>query len=394
MAEWEGVTPVGDPGVASGVAPNAAAAGALDYEALWQALPSPAVLLDARGRVRALNGAAEDFLAMSRRALGGRALAALAGADSRLADLVARATAGGAGLAEYGVELAWPDAPPRMVDLLAQPVEGGGLLVLIHPRANAERMGRALTSRDAARSVVGMSAMLAHEIKNPLAGISGAAQLLAMNASASNSDEDCELAELIREEADRIGELVAGFEAFGDVRLARRVPVNVHDVLDRAAKSAKAGFGRHLRFVEDYDPSLPPTVGDPDQLMQVMLNLLKNAAEATPPVGGLIMLRTAYRAGVKVRTARGTESLPLQVAISDNGGGVPEELKPHIFEPFVTSKAKGSGLGLALVSKVIADHGGVISCESMPGFTTFRMLLPLASAEDVAAEGDAGERAA
>ncbi len=165
------------------------------------------------------------------------------------------------------------------------------------------------------------------------------------------------------------------------------MPVNVHDVLDRAAKSAKAGFGSRLRFVEDYDPSLPPTVGDPDQLMQVMLNLLKNAAEATPPVGGLIMLRTAYRAGVKVRTARGTESLPLQVTISDNGSGVPEELKPHIFDPFVTSKATGSGLGLALVSKVIADHGGVISCKSTPGFTTFRMLLPVASAADVAEDG-------
>jgi two-component system, NtrC family, nitrogen regulation sensor histidine kinase GlnL len=376
-----------------------------DYEALWQALPSPALLLDAGGRVRELNGAAEDFLAMSRRALTGRELARLAGEDSRLADLVARAAAGGMALGEYGVEFAWPDAPVRLVDLSAVPLDGspsgspsggpstgpadgpgaGGVLVLLHPRANAERMGRALTSRDAARSVVGMSAMLAHEIKNPLAGISGAAQLLAMNAT----PQDRELAELIREEAERIGELVAGFDAFGDVRVARRAPVNVHDVLDRAAKSAKAGFGSHLRFVEEYDPSLPPTAGDPDQLMQVMLNLLKNAAEATPPVGGLVMLRTAYRAGVKVRTARGTESLPLQVTISDNGSGVPDELKPHIFEPFVTSKAKGSGLGLALVSKVIADHGGVITCESTPGFTTFRMLLPVASAGDIGAEGDA-----
>ena len=396
---------------------------AVDYEALWQSLPTPAVLLDGEGRVLEPNGAAEDFLAMSRRALAGRSLARLAGEGSRLADLVARAAAGGMALGEYAVELAWPDAPPRVVDLSAVPLGGGplgsgplgggplgggpdgggpggglggGVLVLIHPRANAERMGRALSSRDAARSVVGLSAMLAHEIRNPLAGISGAAQLLAMNASASDASGDRELAELIREEAERIGELVAGFEAFGDMRLARRTAVNVHDVLDRAAKSAKAGFGSHLRFVEDYDPSLPPTMGDPAQLMQVMLNLLKNAAEASPRVGGLIMLRTAYRAGIKVRTARGTESLPLQVTISDNGAGVPDELKPHIFEPFVTSKAKGTGLGLALVSKVIADHGGVISCESTPGFTTFRMLLPVASAEDVAEDAteDATEAAA
>jgi two-component system nitrogen regulation sensor histidine kinase GlnL len=364
----------------------------IDYEALWNALPSPAVLLDREGRVRELNGAAEDFLAMSRRALTGRDLAGLAGEASRLADLVRRAAAGGEALGEYTVDFAWPDAPARLVDLAAVPLDGGDILVLIHPRANAERMNRALTSRDAARSVVGMASMLGHEIRNPLAGISGAAQLLAMNASGSDASGDRELAELIREEAERVGELVARFEAFGDMGLARRVPVNVHDVLDRAARSAKAGFGGHLRFVEEYDPSLPPTVGDPDQLIQVMLNLLKNAAEATPPVGGLIMLRTAYRAGVKVRTARGTESLPLQVTISDNGAGVPEELKPHIFEPFVTSKAKGSGLGLALVSKVIADHGGVIACESAPGFTTFRMLLPVASAEDLAADSDAETR--
>src|SRR5690606_35000368 len=178
----------------------------------------------------------------------------------------------------------------------------------------------------------------------------------------------------------------ARFEQFGDVRMARRAAVNIHDVLNRAAKSAKAGFAAHLRIVEEYDPSLPPTVGDPDQLMQVMVNLLKNAAEAAPKVGGVVSLRTAYRAGVKVRTTRGTESLPLQVSISDNGGGVPEELKPHIFEPFVTSRANGSGLGLALVSKVIADHGGVVSCDSAPGFTVFRMLLPVATASDVSAD--------
>ena len=157
---------------------------------------------------------------------------------------------------------------------------------------------------------------------------------------------------------------------------------------------------RMCGFVEEFDPSLPPTFGDADQLTQVVVNLLKNAAEAMPPVGGVLMLRTAYRAGMKVRTGRGqSESLPLQIEISDNGEGVPEELKPHLFEPFVTSKANGSGLGLALVSKVITDHGGVISCDSAPGFTTFRILLPVASRAELAAEdgvavGDGKENAA
>lgn len=362
-----------------------------DYEQIWQAMPNPGVTLDADNRVSDLNGAAEHFLARSRRSIVGRDLMRFAGEDSRLSDLVRRVRAGEQALSEYNVEFGWPDAPPRMVDIFATPLEGDALLLLIHPRANAEVMGRQLTSRDAARSVVGMASMLAHEIKNPLAGISGAAQLLEMNAG----PEDAELTTLIRDEADRIEALVRKVEEFGDFGLARRRAVNIHDVLDRAAKSAKAGFAAHVRFVEEYDPSLPPTLSDADQLIQVMMNLLKNAAEATPAVGGVIMLKTAYRAGLKVRTHRGqAESLPLQVTISDNGTGVPEDLKSHIFEPFVTSKATGSGLGLALVSKIIADHGGVISCDSAPGYTKFRMLLPVASAAEAAKLGSDQEDAA
>ena len=145
-------------------------------------------------------------------------------------------------------------------------------------------------------------------------------------------------------------------------------------------RSAKAGFAKHVRFVQEYDPSLPPTLGDGDQLMQVMLNLLKNAAEATPRVGGIITVQSAYRAGMKVATPGGRrESLPLQIVIADNGSGIPEDLQSHIFEPFVTSKSTGSGLGLALVSKIVSDHGGVISCDSQPGATRFRLLLPLAA---------------
>lgn len=386
-----------------------------DYEALWQALPTPALLVDAEGRVREANGAAEDFLGVSRRVLagrllagqapGGRALASLAGEDSALAALIARVVASGAALSEYGVELSWPDfrpgppadalqgvlsgTAPRPVDLVAAPA-GDGVLIVIHPRAGAERMGRQAASRDAARSVAGLAATLAHEIRNPLAGISGAAQLLAKSAS----ERDRELTGLIREEAERIGDLVARVERFGDIALARRVAVNIHDVLDRAARSARAGFAAHLQVTEGYDPSLPPTVGDPDQLMQVVLNLLKNAAEAAPPVGGAITIATAWRAGMRVRTGAGSESLPLEISISDNGAGVPEDLMPHIFEPFVTSRAHGTGLGLALVSKVVADHGGVVSCDSAPGRTVFRILLPLADAGAPAAAEGAAENAA
>ena len=351
-----------------------------DFEDLWQSLPNPTLLLTDEGLVKAVNGAAEDFLSRSARNLTDRSIIERAGQDSRLADLIRRVADQRVPLGEYNIEFTWPDAPPRVVDMFAAPSGDAEIILTFHPRANAERMGRQLNSRNAARSVVGMASMLAHEIKNPLAGIKGAAQLLEMSAG----DQDRELTELIRDEVDRIGQLLERVEAFGDFSIARRSPVNIHDVLDRAAKSAKAGFAAHLRFVEEYDPSLPPTPGDADQLMQVIVNLMKNAAEAAPAMGGVVMLKTAYRAGIKVRGPKGrTESLPLQIEISDNGGGVPEDLKPHLFEPFVTSKASGTGLGLALVSKVIADHGGIVSCDSEPGFTTFRLLLPVASADSV-----------
>ncbi len=216
--------------------------------------------------------------------------------------------------------------------------------------------------------------MLAHEIRNPLAGISGAAQLLEMGLG----DADRELTGLIQTEAARIGKLVDRVEQFGDLRPAQRSPLNIHDVLDRARRAAKAGFGSHARFSEDFDPSLPPTAGDPDQLLQVFQNLLKNAAEAIPKVGGTISLSTAYRPGVKLlRPGGGRESLPLLVTITDNGPGIPENLVRDIFDPFVSSKVNGTGLGLSLVSKFVADHGGVVECDSQPGRTRFRIRLPV-----------------
>ena len=173
-------------------------------------------------------------------------------------------------------------------------------------------------------------------------------------------------------------------EQFGEIAPGRYGPVNIHDVLDRACRSAKAGFASQVRFIQEYDPSLPPTLGDAGQLMQLMLNLLKNAAEAVPKIGATITVQSSYRAGMKVATPSGRrESLPLQIVISDNGSGIPEEMQRYIFEPFVTTKSTGSGLGLALVSKIVSDHGGVISCNSEPGLTQFRVLLPLATTETI-----------
>ena len=359
-----------------------------DFERIWNSLPNPVLTVDATGAICEVNGAAENFFTASQRQLVGQQLATLAGTGSRVTDLVDQVLRQGVVMAEYGVELTWPELPTRLVDLQAGPMaeRGAGAVVMIHPRAIVETMDRSLSHRNAARSVAGMAQMLAHEIKNPLAGISGAAQLLQMNLTG----EVRELTELIREEAERIGALVSRVEQFGEIGPGRYQPLNIHDVLDRACRSAKAGFAAHVRFFQEYDPSLPPTLGDSGQLMQVILNLLKNAADATPKVGGIITVTSSYRAGMKVATLAGRrESLPLQITIADNGTGVPEDLLSHIFEPFVTSKSSGSGLGLALVSKIISDHGGVISCNSEPGWTRFRVLLPVAAEQSPGAAEDA-----
>ncbi|GMG83550.1 ATP-binding protein [Paralimibaculum aggregatum] len=356
---------------------------------LWHSLPAPALMADATLAIRAVNTAAETFLGASQRQLEGRNLVRLVGEDSRLVDLIRQVLEGETKTAEYDVELLWPEMPPRLVDIHAAPYGSGaeGAVVLIHPRAIAETMDRSLSHRNAARSVAGMAAMLAHEVKNPLAGIAGAAELL----ESSVTEADRELTQLIRDEAKRIGKLMARVEQFGEIGPGVRKVLNIHDVLDRARRAAQAGFAAHVRFVEEFDPSLPPTMGDPDQLMQALLNLLKNAAEAAPQVGGVIQIRSAFRAGMKLRTPNGRrEGLPLQITVTDNGPGVPDELRRHIFEPFVSSKASGSGLGLSLVSKVVADHGGIIVCDSEPGWTRFRLALPMASEAEIAAAEAAG----
>ena len=343
--------------------------------AIVNALPHAVVVLDGDDAVIAANDAAQAFFSASLSVLRKRPLSAFVPFGSPLLELPAKVRAANSAMVEYRVELSSPKVGRGLiVDIHAVPLpEDPSVVILTLDRPSmAEKIDRVLPSRTAARSVTGLAAMLAHEIRNPLSGIRGAAQLI----EPALSEDDRALARLITAETDRIVKLVDRMEVFGDMRPVQRSPVNIHDVLDHVAQLAETGVARHATITKQYDPSLPPVNANRDQLVQVFLNLVKNAAEALP-AGGQIALTTAYRPGMRVPAPGSPEkiSLALEFCVKENGPGVPEDLRPHMFEPFVTTKTNGSGLGLALVAKIVGDHGGVVEIESSGG-TTVRILMP------------------
>ncbi len=324
-----------------------------------------------------VNQSAEQFLQSSKVVLVGSLLSTHFSEDSQIVHLIEQTQREESSVAEYGVRLETPRIGTHLVAVVISPMHDrpGFSVVTLQQQSIARKIDHQLVHRNAARSITAMGAMLAHEVKNPLSGIRGAAQLLELSAG----EDDRQLTKLICDEADRIVTLVDRIEMFSDTRPMQREAVNIHEVLAHVRLLAETGFGQNVKFTEKYDPSLPEVYGNRDLLIQAFLNLIKNAVEALGKEGGDVTLTTSYQQGVRMRLQGGNErmDLPLLVTVEDNGPGISADLHEHLFDPFVSTKSGGKGLGLALVSKVVEEHGGVIELQSVPRSTKFSVSLPL-----------------
>lgn len=342
--------------------------------AYLNALPSAIVAVDYQLSVQYVNPAAEDLFSTGASHAVGKPLSMLPGFDGELCSLCERAFDSGEEISLFERELVMMGYS-SVVNLHVTPVmELKQILITIEKPDGLNRLNTSQWKQETTRAAGVMAAMLAHEVKNPLSGIRGAAQLLREDVG----PEQQPLAELICMETDRIADLLTQVEIFSDVPPEEMQPVNIHEVLQYVITIARSGFAPHVEFKEVYDPSLPPVLGKRDLLVQLFLNLVKNAAEAiSQQKDATIKLSTQYRSGsrLKLGAAEG-RALPMAVTIEDNGPGIPEEVRLHLFEPFVSSKEKGRGLGLAIVAKIASDLGAVVELdrEFAPG-TRFTVLL-------------------
>lgn len=344
---------------------------------LMTALPVATLVVGPDNRIAEANVRAETLLNMARSAIVGSDVTR----TIRMAEMGARFDIWHSNkpISAYDVKIHAGRTAEMEADLMIVPIvdHEGWRIVSIHAQSQARKIGHRGTA-GGARSAIGAAAILAHEIKNPLSGIRGAAQLL----ESGNGGRDTALTQLICNEVDRIAALIDRMQDFTTDRTLECHAGNIYPLIDRAASIAAAGFAKNINIIKRYDPSLPFSNINDDALVQVMLNLLKNAAEALEHVAKpRIRVETAYRHGVSVVVdgGKGSAALPIEILVIDNGPGVPEHILDHLFNPFITNKRDGQGLGLALVDKLVRDMSGFVqySRDQDAGESTFRILLPM-----------------
>ncbi|HEX8057391.1 MAG TPA: ATP-binding protein [Novosphingobium sp.] len=362
-------------------------AGAPDAQRQLASLPLAIVMLAPGLQIAAANPAAEQFFGQSLRRLAGRKLTdMLSFSEPHLAERIGDSETP---VSAREISVVVPGQGTRQLDVTVTPIvdEPGWQMLTLHD-TNAEALGEGAAGGD--NTILRAPEILAHEIKNPLAGIRGAAQLLGRKVG----EKDRALTGLIAEEVDRIAKLIDQMQTLSRQTTAPVEPCNLHEAARRAMAVIDAA-GTRPRVEEEFDPSLPPVLGSPDGLVQVLINLIANAREACAKVSKpRVIVRTRFASGLQLHSGKAGKPvrLPIELRVSDNGPGVDPAMREHIFEPFVTSKKTGQGLGLALVRKLVRDMNGRISHErdDANGWTHFRLHLPMAGETRSRSRGGSG----
>ena len=278
---------------------------------------------------------------------------------------------------ETDFKLEGPKFKNKQVNLQIFPfgTQNKSILIVFSSNMLSSQLDQSINNKTPSKSVAVMSTVLAHEVKTPLSGIRGAAQLLEQNSTT----EDKVLTNLICNECDRITNLIDEMEVFSNPKIINFQPQNIHEILSHVITLTNAGVGSDVNINFKPDPSLPSIPGNKDQLIQIFLNIIKNSIEAFQGPNGEIEITTAYRHGIRIHLADENKIIetPIEILIKDNGPGIDENLISHIFDPFVTLKTGGTGLGLALVQKFVGDHGGFVECRNEPTGATFKVLFPV-----------------
>ena len=343
---------------------------------IWSSIPAPLILIDGEDLIFAINPAAELLFNVSNRNIKGSHFSSRLVLNNFLIDslLVVRTSQTKAYVSNTNIEIVGRSNIECNIQLSILTDTTDFILIGLDIREMDHRTGKVFDGLEASHPTIGLVEMLSHEVKNPLAGIIGAAQLLSMNLS----QKDNKLIDLIVEESRRIEETLNHVGQFGKFKPISKKSENIHLILDRARKIASYSFASNVVIKEKYDPSLPNVLGDFDLLLRTFLNIFKNSVEASKNGSVIIEVRTFYENLMSIKNNRGERiPAPLNIEIRDNGKGFSKKILAKAFQPFVSSKTNGSGLGLALVSRIIREHNGWISIKSNPGDTVIRISLPI-----------------